>query len=41
MSANAVMSWRIFVRKSMVWWPLAIVTPAVYFFTSPLYKIRL
>ena len=36
MAANAVMSWRIFVKKRMVWWPLAVITPAAYMYFSPL-----
>lgn len=40
MIANLVLSWRIYIRKSMVYWPLAIV-PVAYYFISPVYAFPL
>lgn len=34
--ANVILSWRIYVNKAMVYWPLAII-PASYPFISPMY----
>lgn len=33
---NVLLSWRIFVTKGMVWWPLVIAAPATYFYITPL-----
>lgn len=37
--ANVILSWRIYVNKAMVLWPLATV-PLSYMFISPVYKNR-
>lgn len=34
--ANVLLSWRIFVTKGMVWWPLLVAAPATYFYITPL-----
>jgi hypothetical protein len=34
--ANVLLSWRIFVTKGMVWWPLVAAVPATYFYVSPI-----
>ncbi len=33
---NVLLSWRIFVTKGMVWWPILLAAPAVYLYVSPL-----
>jgi len=33
---NILLSWRIFVTKQMVWWPIVVAIPATYLYISPL-----
>lgn len=33
---NVLLSWRIFVTKGMVWWPLLVAVPATYYYITPL-----
>lgn len=40
MAANAVFIWRVFVRKNMVYWPVAVI-PVAYYFISSQYKYYL
>ena len=37
MIANCIFSWRVYVRKTMVYWPLAVI-PVAYYCVTPLQK---